>query len=58
MVIINQFLSLIKTVIIFRLGVLTSMNAAEEISEEQARQFQMDLEICYNDFSRLLSTNG
>ena len=45
-------------IIIFRLSVLTNMNAAEEITEEQARQFQMDLEICYNDFSRLLSTNG
>jgi hypothetical protein len=44
--------------IISRLNVLTNMNAAEEITEEQARQFQMDLEICYNDFNRLLSSNG
>lgn len=42
----------------FRLNVLTDMNAAEEITEEQARQFQMDLEICYTDFNRLLSSNG
>ncbi len=42
----------------FRLGVLTNMNAAEEITDDQARQFQMDLEICYNDFNRLLSSNG
>lgn len=38
------------------LNVLSSMNAAEEISEDQARQFQMDLEICYTDFNRLLSS--
>ncbi|CAF3695764.1 unnamed protein product [Rotaria sordida] len=40
------------------LNLLTNMNAAEDITEEQARQFQMDLEICYNDFNRLLSSNG
>jgi hypothetical protein len=34
------------------------MNAAEEITEDQARQFQMDLEICYTDFNRLLSSHG
>lgn len=34
------------------------MNAAEEISEDQARQFQMDLEMCYLDFNKILSTNG
>jgi hypothetical protein len=43
---------------ISRLNVLTNMNAAEEITEDQARQFQMDLEICYTDFNRLLSSNG
>ena len=42
----------------FRLNILTNMNAAEEITAEQAREFQMDLEICYNDFNRLLSSNG
>jgi hypothetical protein len=41
-----------------RLGILTNMNAAQEITDDQARQFQMDLEICYNDFNRLLSSNG
>jgi len=35
---------------------LTNMSAAEEITEDQARQFQMDLEICYSDFNRLLSS--
>jgi len=38
------------------LTVLTNMNASEEISEEQERQFQLDLEICLSDFNRLLST--
>lgn len=42
----------------FRLGVLTSMNASEEITEDQARQFQMDLEISFSDFNRLLAANG
>ena len=42
----------------FRLNILTKMNAAEEISEDQARQFQMDLEMCYLDFNKILSTNG
>ncbi|UJR32234.1 hypothetical protein I4U23_019700 [Adineta vaga] len=40
------------------LNTLTNMNAAEEITDDQARQFQMDLEICYNDFNRLLASNG
>ncbi|CAF0836915.1 unnamed protein product [Adineta steineri] len=40
------------------LNILTNMNAADEITDEQARQFQMDLEICYTDFNRLLSSNG
>ncbi len=34
------------------------MRFEEEITEEQARQFQMDLEICYTDFNRLLSSNS
>jgi hypothetical protein len=34
------------------------MTAAEEITEEKAREFQMDLEICYSDFNRILSSNG
>ncbi|CAF3888512.1 unnamed protein product [Rotaria magnacalcarata] len=37
------------------LNILTNLNAAEEITDDQARQFQMDLEICYNEFNRLLS---
>lgn len=41
-----------------RLSILTKMNAAEEITEDQARQFQMDLEICFSDFNRLLASNG
>ncbi|CAF0872034.1 unnamed protein product [Adineta ricciae] len=40
------------------LNLLANMNAVEEITDEQAREFQMDLEICYNDFSRLLASNG
>lgn len=44
-------------IVFFRLAALTDMNAAEEITEDQARQFQLDLEICYNDFTRLLSSN-
>jgi ESCRT-I complex subunit VPS28 len=40
------------------LNTLTKMSAAEEITEDDARQFQMDLEICYTDFNRLLSSNG
>ncbi|CAF1073464.1 unnamed protein product [Adineta ricciae] len=40
------------------LNLLVNMNAVEEITDEQAREFQMDLEICYNDFSRLLASNG
>jgi len=39
------------------LSILTQMDAAQEITDEQVRQFQMDLEICYNEFNRLLSTN-
>jgi len=34
------------------------MTAADEITEDQARTFQMDLEMCYNDFNRLLSSTG
>lgn len=34
------------------------MGAAEEITDEQAREFQLDLEICYSDFNRLLAANG
>ncbi len=41
-----------------RLNILTSMTAADEITEDQARTFQMDLEMCYNDFNRLLSSTG
>lgn len=33
------------------------MNAAEELTDDQARQFQLDLEICYTDFNRILSSN-
>ena len=40
------------------LNLLVNMSAAEEIMEEQAGQFRMDLEICYNDFNRLLSSSG
>ncbi len=53
----NKFEFIIKGIFL-RLISLTNMNAAEEITEEQARQFQMDLEICYNEFNRLLSSNG
>ncbi|CAF4919034.1 unnamed protein product, partial [Rotaria sp. Silwood1] len=40
------------------LNILEKMNAAEEITDDQARQFQMDLEICFSEFNRLLSSNG
>ncbi|UJR14547.1 hypothetical protein I4U23_001543 [Adineta vaga] len=40
------------------LNTLTNMNAAEEITEEQARQFQLDLETCYSEFNRLLTSTG
>ncbi|CAF2886028.1 unnamed protein product [Rotaria sp. Silwood2] len=40
------------------LNILANMNAAEEITEDQARQFQMDLEICFSEFNRLLASNG
>ncbi|CAF0961978.1 unnamed protein product [Adineta steineri] len=39
------------------LNILTNMNAAEEITDDQARQFQMDLDICFTEFNRLLSAN-
>ena len=58
MVNIHNFEFLIETIIVyFRLNVLTNMNAAEEISEDQERQFQLDLEICCTDFNRLLLSN-
>lgn len=58
MVNIPLYQSMTSECFLFRLSVLTNMNAADEITEEQARQFQMDLEICYTDFNRLLSSSG
>lgn len=58
MVNIPLYQPMISECFLFRLSVLTNMNAADEITEEQARQFQMDLEICYTDFNRLLSSSG
>ena len=58
MVNIPLYQSIIRESFPFRLSVLTNMNAADEITEDQARQFQMDLEICYTDFNRLLSSSG
>ena len=44
--------------IAFRLNILVAMNAADEITDEQARQFQLDLETCYSEFNRLLASTG
>jgi VPS28 protein len=59
MVMLNVFVwELIDVIVsLSRLNILTNMNASEEITEEQARQFQMDLEMCYSDFGRLLSSS-
>ncbi|CAF0743339.1 unnamed protein product [Adineta ricciae] len=40
------------------LNILMTMNAAHEITDEQARQFQLDLETCYSEFNRLLASTG